>query len=81
MPESENSVYDKVIFFVYIAAVGLAMYVYVDQASGGALTRSVAQSMRAHQAALREWSERRKEYRKSLGQVLWQAHEILEDGA
>lgn len=79
MDEREtDNVYGVIIGVLYVVAVGVQVYVVVDELTHGALSDDV----KARWGRLvARWTERRRidtEVRNAAPWVLWEAHEILE---
>lgn len=77
--ERSSVVSDVVIDMLYAVVIGVNVYVIIDQVTDGALSRSVSLRIAHARQKASHWIHTRRQYRRDLGQVLWQATTTLED--
>jgi len=76
--ERSTVVSDILIDILYAVVIGVNVYVIVDQATDGALSRSMSLRVQRVRHRAATWAQHRKEYRRDVGHMFWQATTTLE---
>lgn len=77
-PEKENERKEWLVNMLYVIVVAINVYIVVDQATDGALSREASMKLYRLRGHVSNRIKQEKEYKEEAGKVVWEAMTIVE---